>query len=117
MKLTKHLFFLLLIFISFAGFSQDRTADSLKKVLLAAKNDTIRVKALLELSSFYLDSSPEDAKSYGVQALNLAQKINYHPGRALALKFIGSAYYFLGKHLPLSNITARPCKFLIHWET
>ncbi|HCL82680.1 MAG TPA: adenylate/guanylate cyclase domain-containing protein [Chitinophagaceae bacterium] len=96
MKLTKHLFFLLLIFISFAGFSQDRTADSLKMVLLAAKNDTIRVKALLELSSFYLDSSPEDAKSYGVQALNLAQKINYHPGRALALKFIGSAYYFLG---------------------
>ena len=63
---------------------------------MAAKDDTIRVKALLELSSFYLDSSPEDAKSYGVQALNLAQKINYHPGRALALKFIGSAYYFLG---------------------
>lgn len=96
MILKKHLFFLFLIFVYIPVFSQEHTADSLKKVLQSVKEDSVRVKVLLQLSSYFLDSSPEEAKNYGNQALNLAQSINFQPGRALALKFIGSAYYFLG---------------------
>jgi adenylate cyclase len=96
MILKKHLSFLFLLFFSLPVFSQEHTADSLKKVLQSVKEDSVRVKVLLQLSSYFLDSSPEEAKNYGTQALNLAQTINFQPGRALALKFIGSAYYFLG---------------------
>ncbi len=96
MKLKRLLFLLFWVLIYLAGISQDRTADSLKKILLTAKEDTVRVNTLLQLSKYYLDSSTEDAIRYSMQALELAQKLRYHPGRALALKNIGVAYYFQG---------------------
>ena len=90
--------FILLIFtlLFFEAFTQDRIADSLKGIISSAKEDTTKVKLLLKLSSYYLDSDPEEGKRYGIQALELAQILKYNPGRALALKNIGSAFYFLG---------------------
>jgi len=61
-----------------------------------AKADTNKVRILLQLSSYYLDSSTEEAKRYGNLALDLSQQLMFNPGRALALKNIGVAFYFQG---------------------
>ncbi|MFI5156618.1 MAG: adenylate/guanylate cyclase domain-containing protein [Chitinophagales bacterium] len=76
--------------------AQDRVPDSLKAALSVTNEDTLRVEILLNLSKYYLNSSTEEAKRYGIQALELAQKLKYNPGRALALKNLGLAYYFQG---------------------
>jgi adenylate cyclase len=96
MKLKRQCIFLICIFFSLSTKSQDRIADSLKAELVTAKEDTIKVRLLLQLSSYYLDSTPEQARIFGLQALDLAQRLKNNPGRALASKYIGSAYYFLG---------------------
>jgi class 3 adenylate cyclase/tetratricopeptide (TPR) repeat protein len=96
MKIKRHLILPLVILFCFKGFSQNRTADSLKAILSTTKDDSAKVKVLLQLSSYYLDSSTEEAKRYSMQALELAQSLKFQPGRALALKNIGIAYYFQG---------------------
>jgi adenylate cyclase len=96
MKFKSCLITSFLVFFYFGSFSQDHTADSLKKIIQGAKADTTKVYLLLQLSKFYLNSSTEDAKLYGLQALALAENLNNQPGRALALKNIGIAYYFQG---------------------
>jgi class 3 adenylate cyclase len=96
MKCNKAIGLLFMLFSSSVGICQDRTADSLEQILHVAKDDTSRVRSLIQLSSYYLNSSTEKAKQYALQALDLAQKIDYAPGRALALKNIGIAYFFQG---------------------
>ena len=73
MKAKNH-FYILICLLSLRGFSQDRGADSLKKLLAATQNDSVRVKRLLELSSYYLNSSTELAKRYAQQALELSHQ-------------------------------------------
>lgn len=87
---------LLLLFCTSVTFSQQRVADSLKAALVVAQEDTVKVDILLNLSTFYLDSDQEEARRFGIQALNLASKLKFQRGRALALKNIGSAYYWQG---------------------
>lgn len=82
--------------LNVVGFSQDHTADSLRRLIGSSKADTTRVYLLLQLSKFYLNSSTEDAKKYGLQALALAEKLNDQPHRALALKNVGISFYFQG---------------------
>jgi len=96
MQVKRSLIFLFFSFLSFSGISQDHTADSLKKLLPAAKEDTTKVRLLLKISGIYLNSSLADAKSYGMLAFELAQKLNFYPGIALALKNVGIAYYYEG---------------------
>ena len=90
---------IILIFLCCTGNSlsaQERVADSLKAALVVAQEDTGKVNILLNLTKFYLDSDPEEARKFGTEALNLASKIKYRPGRALALKSLSNAYYVLG---------------------
>ena len=96
MSMRKCFIFFFLVLLSFRGRTQVHTADSLKNILLVAKEDSFKMKILLQLSSYFLDSSTEQAKNYGTQALKLAEKFHYAPGRALALKNIGIAYYYQG---------------------
>lgn len=94
--MKRHFIFLFFLFLSFAGISQDKTADSFKTVLLYAKEDSVKVKVLISQSKYYLNINPEEAKRFGMQALDLARELRFRPGYALALKSIGDAYYFLG---------------------
>ena len=96
MKAKRNFIALSFLFISCFGKAQDNTADSLKSLLSAAKQDSNKVKLLLVLSEYYLNSSPEEAKRISLQAFDLAGLLKYPSGQALALKDIGGAYYFLG---------------------
>lgn len=65
-----------------------------------AKNllgDSIQVNKLLDSSKQYINAEPEKAVTIATEARDLAQKIGFEKGKALALKNIGLVYYFQGK--------------------
>lgn len=99
MNIKKLLFSLSLIFFSTFCFAQNQETDSLKQVLSAEKEDSVRVNILLALSQKFFSSGPEEAINYAVQAKDLATKIDYTTGLAHAYKYIGIAYYMQGNYL------------------
>jgi class 3 adenylate cyclase len=98
MKLTKFLLFLGFITASTFSKAQDEKATILLDALQKAKVDSQKVNILNDLSKFYLSSSPEKAKNYGITSMQLAEKIKYSKGLALAYKNIGLSDYTLGKY-------------------
>lgn len=92
--------FSIIIFIFFSSFTfaQESKTVSLLSDLVNAKEDTAKVNLLNQLSKHYLGSKPEEAKNYGIQAMNLAEKLDYQKGLALAYKNIGLSFYTLGKY-------------------
>lgn len=87
--------FLTLFFIlnSFVSFSQNEPIDSLLTFLKTAKEDTMRVTALNDLSyEFSLVANYKNQLIYANEALNLAEKLNWQNGKATALNDIGAAY-------------------------
>ncbi len=88
--------FLMLLFFSTVVYSQNNKAVNSKAVLPPSKEDSNKVNLLLDTSTQYLNSDPEQAKRFGILALNLSNSLKYQHGRARALKNIGSAFYFQG---------------------
>ncbi|MCK5470907.1 MAG: tetratricopeptide repeat protein, partial [Cyclobacteriaceae bacterium] len=106
MKRRKYFLLLGLLLISNLSFSQDPQRDSLLNVLSLAKEDTLKVNVLNALSTLLNRTDPTEAITYGSEARDLAEKLEYKPGLALALKNIGLGYYFLANYVEV----------LIHWE-
>lgn len=72
--------------------------DSLASLLKThVKQDAYRVDLLLELSKEYANEPLEECQQYALEARNLAEKINYQKGLALAYKAIGLCYNRQGK--------------------
>ncbi|MCC6691681.1 MAG: tetratricopeptide repeat protein [Bacteroidia bacterium] len=63
--------------------------DSLYALERTAKNDTSRVKLLNAICQEYLLSEPEVAFDYANQAFELANKLQFHRGKAYAYRNIG----------------------------
>jgi len=90
--------FLLLLFTMVFSVGKGNDIDSLNALLNNHKaEDPYRVDLLLELSRRYLNSSSADCQQYAVQARELAEKINYLKGLALAYKSIGLCFNREGK--------------------
>lgn len=72
--------------------------DSLKRVLKAQKQDTNKIKTLLELSEQFLSKNDS---SYGIkyikEALSLSGKLTYKSGEAAAYNVLSKFYYYNGK--------------------
>jgi class 3 adenylate cyclase len=77
------------------GFAQQPKIDSLQQVISSAKEDTTKVKTLIELSKQF--KSGDTARIYLEQAKELAEKLKFPKGSALAYKNIGITYYGQGK--------------------
>ncbi len=85
------LFFLL--FSSSCCYSRQVQIDSLKKVLLSAKEDTNKVNALNSVSGlFYLSGNYDTSLLYATQAKSLAEKITFKKGLSSAYNNIGNIY-------------------------
>jgi len=85
--------------------AQNKVIDSLKKVLATAKDDTNKVKSYNELSKEegYVGGYGA-ADTAARNAMQLAQKLNYKPGEAMAYRNIGVVYWYAGKYpLALEN--------------
>ncbi|GAB4041349.1 tetratricopeptide repeat-containing sensor histidine kinase [Spirosoma gilvum] len=75
---------------------QNAQIDSLNRILIHAQPDTIRVKALTELSYAYVIHSPGRSIQLARQALTIAQKISFLKGEAQALSAIGYCQFMQG---------------------
>lgn len=75
------LLFIILGFFSFPAVSKDKEADSLLRLISAARNDTGKVKLLLELSSFYIRTGKAiESIQSSTEAHVLSKKLNYLDG-------------------------------------
>ena len=82
---------------SCATFAQQKTIDSLQQVIETGDQKQ-QVDALTSLANLVVDDSPEQAKSYAQQAIQLATDINYKPGLGDAYNRIGIAYDISGMY-------------------
>jgi adenylate cyclase len=83
---------ILSVSLSFS-FGQSPAIDSLKNVLSSSTEDTNRVNTLLKLSETLLNSNINAARDYATLAKELAEKLQFRTGLALALKHLGHSYY------------------------
>ena len=83
--------------------SQSSLIDSLKVVVLTSEDDTVKVQNLILLSENLAGTDNKNAIYYASRARNLAVTLDYQPGRAKALKWIGIGYYFQGDYVETTN--------------
>jgi len=90
--------YLLIIFLFSSAFaaSQDIPIDSLRKSLVAAKEDTIKIQLLRELGYRYIDTKPDSSLILYKRGLALARQDKLSRWEAIMLARVG---YALG-HLP-----------------
>lgn len=84
--------------IFFSLLSSAQNVDSLKKILASPVADSVKVNTLLSLSKFYFSSKPYESIRYALQAKDIAEKIRFQKGVALALKNLGIAYSIQSKY-------------------
>lgn len=90
-KLTL-LYFLLLL--TYKTFGQQEVIDSLKNVVETTTDDTLRVNALISLSSAHLNIDPKEAVKYGNDARKLAKIVKFPKGEAYAYKAIALGHFY-----------------------
>jgi tetratricopeptide (TPR) repeat protein len=78
--------------------AQQNTVDGLHQLLRNVKEDTIRIKLLIQLSNSFTDSRPDSALIYANQAKELSQKIGHAKGEIGALLCISSAMITTGNY-------------------
>lgn len=91
--------FILFFFFCFKTNAQSNESDSLTKLLSTNLPDTARVDVLNALSKSYFNTSPDTSVTIAISSKQLAEKINYKAGLALALKNMGIGYYLPGKYI------------------
>src|ERR1700761_5241328 len=89
---------LLLAVLSLNGFAQQKTVDSLKKRIAAAKDDTSRVKAMGHLEGFYLNSKPDSALAIANDMLRISKAAQYQKGEVAGLNILGDIYIKTGNY-------------------
>ena len=99
MPLRILLIFALVIFILSPSFSQDHQIDSLVNLAEHSSDDTNKVNTLNLISRKFFNSDPDKSIGYGQQAIDLATKLNFKPGLALANKNTGIGYFNKGDYI------------------
>lgn len=95
-QLNKAGLFVLFFLNAFIGHAQNKTINSLFKLLQTLKGDTSKVNALNELAyEFTVNADSQKSIQFANQAISLAEKINYKKGKALAFLRIGVCF---GRH-------------------
>jgi two-component system sensor histidine kinase UhpB len=90
--------FLILLLFSFAAAAQNMWIDSVKKVLSTQKQDTNRVYTLIGLCDAYSTSYPDTAFTYGKQAYELSEKLDFDNGRLYSLISLNAALFTMGNY-------------------
>lgn len=88
------LLFFVLTFTSYQIFTQNtKLIDSLKLELTARKtDDSLKVIILTKLHENLMFSTPEEAKKYAKQGLEISKKINYKKGLGIGYMHLGNYY-------------------------
>ena len=83
--------------------AQTSITDSLKVVIVNSKDDTIKVQNLILISQNLVGTDNQNAIYYASRARDLAETLDYKPGLAKALKFIGIGYYYQAEIVQTNN--------------
>ena len=86
-------------FVAYCSLAQDAKIDSLKQVIAASKDDTIKVNTLLVLSKKYFSTEPQLSIKIANEAKGLSEKLGFKRGIAFSLKNIGIANYQQGNYV------------------
>lgn len=97
---------MLIVNFAFAQNTDIKIIDSLKLELSKAKIDTVKINLLNELSRTNFYSNPMEGMRYGEIALNLATKMEWKKGMAIANDHIGICYW----------VTANPKKSISYFK-
>jgi len=68
------------LFVSIAGFGQQRKIDSLKSIISSPVDDTGKVNAFRYLIGFVIRSNPREAIKYGKEGITLGKKLQFDNG-------------------------------------
>ncbi|MEO6303206.1 MAG: tetratricopeptide repeat protein [Bacteroidia bacterium] len=88
----RYILVFLLGFIIENSFSQDYHARDSMLQIAESKHDTLKIKALNNIASFYSRIDLDSVLSYSKEALDSSKKINYKRGMAQAYSNIGMVY-------------------------
>jgi len=88
----------ILLLISFQGFSQDRSIDSLKQMLKVARHDTVRYKINQDIADHFENYSRDSVIFYHRQALQIAKQMNDELRISKSLLAICFHYHSLGNN-------------------
>lgn len=93
---SKHILALYILCLVFSNICSAQTTqqkiDSLKQVLLVAKDDTNKVLLLADLSNEYSKINLDTSRAFATQALSLSEKKQYSYGQLKANNLIGRSY-------------------------
>ncbi len=84
-----------LLAYSWLSVAQTKAIDSLQTELTSAQGET-KIQVLIDLCWEYRFINADSARTYGVEALELARKSKQPPSKKVALKYIG--------HSPLKTV-------------
>jgi serine phosphatase RsbU (regulator of sigma subunit)/Tfp pilus assembly protein PilF len=100
------LLFALSFFVCLKAIPQNQhLIDSLKNVVAIAKNDTNKVKLLIEIGELYRNSIPDTALYYYQKALDISENIG-------AKEFIAQNLIILGANLQIKGSSDKAIKYL-----
>lgn len=92
---VKSLYFVVILFMSFFIKAQNiELINRLKKEIANTKDDSTKVKRLVNLSNNLSSSEFKNAIKYANEALELSIKINYVKGKPKAYNSLADAYWF-----------------------
>jgi len=92
-----------ILLLSFLGFAQQKSADSLMQVLGKTKNDIDKTNLLNAISDSYKVVDPKKMFVFGNQALDLAKKINYTIAQGSAYLNLGNSKIIEGDYKSATN--------------
>jgi len=104
------LYHLTIVFaLSASGFvtAQNHPADSLKRIVRNAQEDTVRVNAYNHLSNLYRENNPDSTLYFGKKAQSLAQKSDYGFGLASSYQNQGNAFIVTGDYKKALSLFVR----------
>jgi tetratricopeptide (TPR) repeat protein/serine phosphatase RsbU (regulator of sigma subunit) len=87
-----------LIFLAICLSAKGINPDSLKAVVSEAADDTIKVNQLIMLSGEIYRTAPEEAVQFGMEAIDLGDRLGFSRGIGYAWKNVGLGYYFQGDY-------------------
>jgi len=105
--MNRHTILILLGILLFTrAMPQQPEADSLRKLLAGAKEDSIKANNLLALSKVFISTDPAQAIRIADSARDLSERINYRKGIAYGFKNAGNAHALGGQ----------PADAVYNWE-
>lgn len=101
--------------LPWVGFGQQRQLDSLEKILLQNRHDTLQINLLIQLSKGYLGKDNPRSASFAQMAKELAGKINRPKWKSIAFQGMSRTYKSWGRDSLAQSEAEKALAFSRQW--